>query len=61
MGHLGLTLQAVAALGGYKVQANSVEQATMLRKDAKRCEAAGVLCLWWNVYLISLKKRFQRS
>lgn len=45
MGHLGLTPQAVHAIGGYKVQARTEDAAARLLKDAQRIEAAGACAL----------------
>ena len=41
MGHLGLTPQSVAALGGYKVQGKGAAQAKKIIDDAKVLEDAG--------------------
>ncbi|KAF0234825.1 MAG: 3-methyl-2-oxobutanoate [Desulfovibrionaceae bacterium] len=41
MGHLGLTPQHVAALGGYKVQARTAQAAAMLLEDALALADAG--------------------
>lgn len=43
--HLGLTPQSVHALGGYRVQGRTPEQAEALIADAKRLEAAGAALL----------------
>lgn len=45
MGHLGLTPQSVAVLGGYKVQGKDSEAARQLINDAKEIEAAGAFAL----------------
>jgi len=45
MGHLGLTPQHVAALGGYKVQARTAQAAAMLLEDAKALAEAGCFAL----------------
>jgi 3-methyl-2-oxobutanoate hydroxymethyltransferase len=42
MGHLGLTPQSVHALGGYRVQGRSQEEAARLRREARSLEEAGV-------------------
>ena len=42
IGHLGLTPQAVHALGGYKVQGRDVAAAADLLRQARALEAAGV-------------------
>lgn len=39
--HLGLTPQSVHALGGYKVQGKTAENATQLQQDAFKLEQAG--------------------
>ena len=41
MGHLGLTLQTAAALGGFKTQGKSLDSAKKLIDDAKAVEDAG--------------------
>jgi 3-methyl-2-oxobutanoate hydroxymethyltransferase len=41
MGHLGLTPQSVAALGGYKVQGKGAAQAKKIVDDARALEDAG--------------------
>ena len=43
--HIGLTPQSVNAMGGYKVQGKSLEQARKLLKDAKAVEAAGAFAI----------------
>ena len=45
MGHLGLTPQSVHAMGGYKVQARTAEEAERLLADAHGLEKAGVFSL----------------
>jgi len=45
MGHLGLTPQSMAALGGFKVQARSAAAAKQLWLDAKALEEAGVFAI----------------
>jgi 3-methyl-2-oxobutanoate hydroxymethyltransferase len=45
MGHLGLTPQSVNAMGGFRVQAKSVEAAAELIDDAKALETAGVFAI----------------
>ena len=42
VGHLGLTPQSVHRMGGYKVQAKTVEAVTQLRADAEALAEAGV-------------------
>ena len=43
--HIGLTPQSVNAMGGYKVQGKSLEQAQKLLKDAKAVEEAGAFAI----------------
>ncbi len=43
--HIGLTPQSVNAMGGYKVQGKSLEQAQKLLKDAKAVEKAGAFAI----------------
>ena len=45
MGHLGLTPQAIHALGGYKVQGKDEAAARKLLEDAKALDEAGVLAI----------------
>jgi 3-methyl-2-oxobutanoate hydroxymethyltransferase len=45
MGHLGLTPQSVHALGGFKVQGRSLEQARRLLADAAALEEAGAFAV----------------
>ena len=43
--HIGLTPQSVNAMGGYKVQGKSLEQAQKLLADAKAVEKAGAFAI----------------
>ena len=43
--HIGLTPQSVNAMGGYKVQGKSLEQAQKLLKDAEAVEKAGAFAI----------------
>jgi 3-methyl-2-oxobutanoate hydroxymethyltransferase len=43
--HIGLTPQSVNAMGGYKVQGKSLEQAKKLLTDAKAVEEAGAFAI----------------
>ncbi|MDP2873332.1 MAG: 3-methyl-2-oxobutanoate hydroxymethyltransferase [Bacillota bacterium] len=45
MGHIGLTPQSLAQLGGFKAQGRTAETALQLIKDAKALEEAGVCSL----------------
>lgn len=44
-GHLGLTPQSVNALGGYRVQGRSDDQARLIMEDARQLEQAGAAML----------------
>jgi 3-methyl-2-oxobutanoate hydroxymethyltransferase len=45
IGHLGLTPQSVAALGGYRVQGRGALQAKRIIDNAKALEEAGAFCI----------------
>lgn len=45
IGHLGLTPQSVAALGGFKVQGKSASLAKIIADDAKALEQAGAFAI----------------
>jgi 3-methyl-2-oxobutanoate hydroxymethyltransferase len=45
MGHIGLTPQSVSALGGFKVQGRTPEQAEQLIADAKALDETGVFAM----------------
>jgi 3-methyl-2-oxobutanoate hydroxymethyltransferase len=45
VGHLGLTPQSVAALGGFRVQGRGAVQAKEIIDDAKALEEAGAFCI----------------
>jgi 3-methyl-2-oxobutanoate hydroxymethyltransferase len=45
VGHLGLTPQSVAALGGFRVQGRGAKQAKKIIDDAKAIEEAGVFAI----------------
>jgi len=45
MGHIGLTPQAIHALGGYRVQGKSLSQLGDLLEDARALEEAGVFSI----------------
>jgi 3-methyl-2-oxobutanoate hydroxymethyltransferase len=45
MGHLGLTPQSATALGGFKAQGRSAEQAARILDDARALEASGCFAL----------------
>jgi len=45
VGHLGLTPQSVASLGGFRVQGRGAAQAKEIIDDAKALEEAGAFCI----------------
>jgi len=45
IGHLGLTPQSVAALGGFRVQGRGAQQARQIMDDAKALEEAGAIAI----------------
>jgi len=45
VGHLGLTPQSVAALGGFRVQGRGAHTAKQIIEDAKILEEAGAFCI----------------
>lgn len=45
MGHIGLTPQSTAKLGGYKVQGKTADEACQLIRDAKALEDIGIFAL----------------
>ena len=45
MGHIGLTPQRAAMLGGYRIQGRTAESAKKLLEDAKALEEAGVFAI----------------
>jgi 3-methyl-2-oxobutanoate hydroxymethyltransferase len=45
IGHIGLTPQSSAQLGGFKAQGNTAQAAMILLEDAKACEQAGISML----------------
>ena len=45
VGHLGLTPQSVAALGGFRVQGRGAHTAKQIIDDAKALEEAGAFCI----------------
>lgn len=45
MGHIGLTPQSASALGGFKVQGRTPEQAEQLIADARALDAAGAFAM----------------
>jgi 3-methyl-2-oxobutanoate hydroxymethyltransferase len=45
IGHIGLTPQSASALGGFKVQGNTLEEAEKLIADARALDEAGVFAM----------------
>jgi 3-methyl-2-oxobutanoate hydroxymethyltransferase len=45
IGHIGLTPQSSAQMGGFRAQGNTAEAAVLLLEDARACEEAGVTIL----------------
>lgn len=45
MGHVGLTPQSASALGGYRAQGRTAEQAVRLDREARELEAAGCFAI----------------
>jgi 3-methyl-2-oxobutanoate hydroxymethyltransferase len=49
VGHLGLTPQSVASLGGFRVQGRGAEQAQKIIEDAKALEEAGAFAILFEM------------
>lgn len=60
-GHLGLTPQSVHALGGYRVQGRSDEEAERLLADARALDAAGAAMLVLELVPSALAGRVTQS
>jgi 3-methyl-2-oxobutanoate hydroxymethyltransferase len=60
-GHLGLTPQSVHALGGYRVQGRSDEDAERLVADARALDAAGAAMLVLELIPSPLAERVTRE
>jgi 3-methyl-2-oxobutanoate hydroxymethyltransferase len=61
MGHIGLTPQSVHALGGYRVQGRTEEEAARLEQDAKTLEEAGCFSVVLELVPAALADRISRS
>jgi 3-methyl-2-oxobutanoate hydroxymethyltransferase len=61
MGHIGLTPQSVLALGGYKVQGGTEEEAARLIEDAKELEDLGAFSLVLECVSRSLGSRISSN
>ena len=61
MGHLGLTPQSVHALGGYRLQGKSQEQAKRILSEAKALEKAGAFAVVLEVVPDDLAKKISAA
>jgi 3-methyl-2-oxobutanoate hydroxymethyltransferase len=61
MGHLGLTPQSIAQLGGYKVQGKDKEKAENILEDAKALEEAGVFSIVAECIPVELAQKLTKS
>lgn len=61
VGHIGLTPQRVATLGGFKVQGKTAEAARQLLEDAKALEKAGIFCLVLEAIPASIARRITEA
>ncbi len=61
MGHLGLTPQSIAQLGGYRVQGKDKEEAEKIIEDAKILEEAGVFAIVMECVPVELAKKITNS
>lgn len=61
MGHVGLTPQSVHALGGYRVQGRSDEDAERLKREALALEAAGVFGMVLELVPADLAREISES
>jgi 3-methyl-2-oxobutanoate hydroxymethyltransferase len=61
MGHIGLTPQSVHALGGYRVQGRSEEDAARLEQDAQALEEAGCFAIVLELVPAELAGRISRA
>lgn len=61
VGHIGLTPQTAAQLGGFKVQGKDLESATKLIKDAHAVEKAGAIMLTLEAIPAAVADRITES
>jgi len=61
VGHIGLTPQRVATLGGFKVQGKTAEAARKLIEEARALEEAGVFCIVLEAIPASIAKRLTKA
>lgn len=61
VGHIGLTPQRVATLGGFKVQGKTADAAIRLIEEAKALETAGAFCIVLEAIPSSIAKRITEA
>ena len=61
IGHIGLTPQSSAMLGGYKVQGKDVESAKAMIEDAKALEEAGAFAILLECVPTAVSKHIMES
>ena len=61
VGHIGLTPQRVATLGGFKVQGKTADAALKLIEEAKALEAAGAFCIVLEAIPATIARRITES
>jgi 3-methyl-2-oxobutanoate hydroxymethyltransferase len=61
LGHIGLTPQSIKAMGGYKVQGRTSEQARQLMDDAMAVEQAGAFAIVLECVPAALGETISRS
>lgn len=61
VGHIGLTPQRVATLGGFKVQGKTADAARRLIEEAKALEEAGVFCIVLEAIPASIAERITET
>jgi 3-methyl-2-oxobutanoate hydroxymethyltransferase len=61
MGHIGLTPQSATALGGFKAQGRTAEQARRLVADARELEAAGCFAVVLEAVPAALAERVTKE
>lgn len=61
MGHIGLTPQSVHAFGGYKIQGNEENKASILMEEAMMLQEAGVFSIVLEKIPASLGKKISQS
>lgn len=61
VGHIGLTPQTAAQLGGFKVQGQDIDSATKILRDAEVLAEAGVIMLTLEAVPLELAKKITAS